>query len=387
MNPAPLRIAYVGSFSTPPSDAASARVYGIGRALRQAGHKVIFIGREQGAAPGHHDGFEFHPRARRGRAWSLASEVMGGDYLARLRSLARPPDLVIFYGGFIPMALRLLRHCRSRGIAVAADVVECYDPSHVPMGSIGPFRWNADLTFAWFTPKLGHVICISRWLNQYYQSRGCRTVQVPPMLDVAAVPFLPVSGSPGMRLGYAGSPGRKDWLGNVLAGLADLRREGIPASIRLVGVSPAAAAESLAWCGQPPMDLADVAEFTPKVTADKVPALLSECDFLPLLRPPQRYAQAGFPTKLTEAMACGLPVIANLTSNLDDYLVEGSNAFLARDHGKAAFVEAARRAWAARDRWPAMRQAARATAAAGFDYRVHAAALDTFVRAAATPSP
>lgn len=318
---------------------------------------------------------------------AFTAEIFGGDYLARLRSLNTRPDLVIFYGGFLPMAMRVARYCRRHGISLAADVVECYEHSHLPLGSLGPFRWNADLKFFWFTPKLGHVICISRWLSQYYQSRGCRTVQVPPMLDVSAVPFLPVSGSPGMRLGYAGSPGRKDLLGNVLAGLRDLRREGIPATIRLVGVSPAAAAESLAWCGQPPMDLAAIAEFIPKVTVDKVPALLSECDFLPLLRPPQRYAQAGFPTKLTEAMACGLPVIANLTSNLDDYLVDGSNAFLARDHGKPAFVEAARRAWAARDRWPVMRQAARATAAAGFDYRAHAAALDAFVHAAATPSP
>lgn len=383
----PLRIAYVGAFSTPPSDAPSARVYGIGRALRLSGHEVAFIGREMGEPAGWHDGFAFRSRPRRSRLVSFLSEVLGGDYLDRLRGLPRPPDLVIFYGGFLPMSLRVARHCRRHGIATAADVVECYEPSHVPLGALGPFRWNADLKFSWFTPALGHVICISRWLDEHYRSRGCRTVQVPPMLDVAAIGFRETSGSAGLRFGYAGNPGKKDLLGNVLAAVAQLRREGIPATVRLIGVSPAAAAENLRWCGQPAMDLDGVAEFTPKVTADKVPALLSECDFLPLLRPPLRYAQAGFPTKLTEAMACGLPVVANLTSNLDDYLVDGTNAFLARDHGKEAFLEAARRAWSARDRWTAMRRAARATAESGFDYRVHAAALDAFVRRAASPSP
>jgi glycosyltransferase involved in cell wall biosynthesis len=381
-----LRIAYVGAFATPPADAASARVYGIGRALRQSGHEVIFIGRESGPDVGHHDGFAFYSRPERGRASSLVSEIFGGDYLERIRRLPEKPDLVIFYGGFFPMCLRLARHCRRHGIAMAADVVECYDPSHLPLGSLGPFRWNADLTFSWFTPRLGHVICISRWLNEYYLSRGCHTVQVPPMLDVASLPFREASGSAGFRFGYAGNPGKKDLLGNVLAGVAQLRAEGIPATVRLIGVSPAAAADNLAWCGHSDVNLAEVAEFTAKVTADKVPELLSDCDFLPLLRPPMRYAQAGFPTKLTEAMASGLPVIGNLTSNLDDYLVDGTNAFLARNHCKEAFVEAARRAWAARDRWSALRRAARTTAEAGFDYRAHVVALDAFVRAAATPS-
>jgi glycosyltransferase involved in cell wall biosynthesis len=315
----------------------------------------------------------------------LVAEVLGTDYLSRLRLLDPRPDLVIFYGGFMPMALRIAAYCRRLGIATAADVVECYDPSHVPLGPFGPFRWSADLSFFWLNPKLSNTICISRWLNGYYRSRGCFTVQVPPMLDVGSIPFRHYSGSSGLRFGYAGNPGRKDWLGNVLAGSVQLRREGIPATVRLIGVSPSAAAANLEWCGNSGVTLSEVAEFTPKVVSSQVPALLSECDFLPLLRPPLRYADAGFPTKVTEAMATGLPVIGNLTSNLDDYLVDGANAFIARNHSTTAFVEAVRRAWAVRDRWPTMRHSARATAEYAFDYRKHAEALDTFVRAVTSP--
>jgi glycosyltransferase involved in cell wall biosynthesis len=385
----PLNIVYLGGFNCPPNDAASARVFGISRALRMAGHSVTMLPRSRvGPGMSEHaeaDGFPYVLRPPGGRIGSLMGEIWGGDYLSRLRALSPRPDLVIFYGGFVPMCLRVLAHCRRHGIAVASDVVECYDPSHLPLGRFGPARWMADAHFHWFTPHTRHVICISRWLNRYYQSRGCHTVQVPPMLDVQAAPARAVSSS--MRFTYAGDPGRKDLLGNVVAGIAELRAAGIPASIRLVGVTPEAVRASLAFCGQTDVPLEGLAEFSPRVTSDKVPALLAECDFLPLLRPPLRYAQAGFPTKVTEAMASGLPVIANLTSNLDDYLRDGVNAFVAADHSKDAFVAAARRAWACRSSWPQMRAQARITAEESFDCRVHVPALDAFVRRAASHSP
>jgi len=388
----PLNIVYLGGFKCPPNDAASARVFGVSRALRLVGHSVTMLPRNR-AEPGGPlrlpvDGFDCHLRPAGGRVGSLIGEIWGGDYLSRLRGLPTRPDLVIFYGGFVPMCLRVLAHCRRHGIAVASDVVECYDPGHLPLGRLGPFRWMAHAHFHWFTPRVGHVICISRWLNRYYQSRGCRTVQVPPMLDVQGVPWTPARPeAAGMRFAYAGHPGRKDLLGNVVAGLAELRSAGIPAVIRLVGVTPDSVRESLRFCGQADVPLDGLAEFSPRVTADKVPALLAECDFLPLLRPPLRYAEAGFPTKVTEAMASGLPVLANLTSNLDDYLRDGVNAFVASDYSKEAFVEAARRAWDARSRWPEMRAAARRTAEEAFDYRVHVPALDAFVRRAANLPP
>jgi glycosyltransferase involved in cell wall biosynthesis len=110
-----------------------------------------------------------------------------------------------------------------------------------------------------------------------------------------------------------------------------------------------------------------------------VPGLLAQCDFMPLLRPNQRYAEAGFPTKVVESLAVGVPVVANLTGDLGEYLLDGENAFVAENWSVEAFVGAARRAWAARDRWSAMRDAARGTAQRSFDYRAHAENLGRFV--------
>jgi glycosyltransferase involved in cell wall biosynthesis len=36
---------------------------------------------------------------------------------------------------------------------------------------------------------------------------------------------------------------------------------------------------------------------------------------------------AGFPTKFTESISCGTPVITNKTSDIEDYLIDGMNGF------------------------------------------------------------
>ena len=53
---------------------------------------------------------------------------------------------------------------------------------------------------------------------------------------------------------------------------------------------------------------------------------LQETDFTVLIRDASlRYAKAGFPTKVVESLMSGTPVICNLSSDLDEYLVDGEN--------------------------------------------------------------
>ena len=42
----------------------------------------------------------------------------------------------------------------------------------------------------------------------------------------------------------------------------------------------------------------------------------------------QRYAKAGFPTKVVESLSRSTPVICNLTSDLKDYLTDGQDALI-----------------------------------------------------------
>ena len=60
----------------------------------------------------------------------------------------------------------------------------------------------------------------------------------------------------------------------------------------------------------------------------EVKGKVADADFTVRLRPNKRYANAGFPTKVGESMACGTPVIANITSDLGKYIIDGKIKYI-----------------------------------------------------------
>lgn len=69
-----------------------------------------------------------------------------------------------------------------------------------------------------------------------------------------------------------------------------------------------------------------------RVPQAEVPGYYKMYNFSVLLRENKRYAQAGFPTKLVESLASGVPVITNITSDIPKYVVDGENGFLLKNN-------------------------------------------------------
>lgn len=56
-------------------------------------------------------------------------------------------------------------------------------------------------------------------------------------------------------------------------------------------------------------------------------SIISKSDYFLFIREPNRVNMAGFPTKFSESMACGTPVITTNTSDLKEYLKNGYNGY------------------------------------------------------------
>ena len=54
-------------------------------------------------------------------------------------------------------------------------------------------------------------------------------------------------------------------------------------------------------------------------------------DFTVLVRTTLPYANAGFPTKFAESLSLGIPVVANLTSDISKYLIDGKSGIVLED--------------------------------------------------------
>jgi glycosyltransferase involved in cell wall biosynthesis len=105
-----------------------------------------------------------------------------------------------------------------------------------------------------------------------------------------------------------------------------------------------------------------------------------ESHFTVLLRPDERYARAGFPTKVVESVAAGVPVITTRTDDASLYIQDGREGILLDSESPRAFASGVRRILALGPAaWSEMGEAARRLAVSSFDYRAHVEPIRRFV--------
>jgi len=96
--------------------------------------------------------------------------------------------------------------------------------------------------------------------------------------------------------------------------------------------------------------------------------------------PEQRYAKAGFPTKFVESLCCSTPVICNLTSDLERYVIDGVNAIVINDINETSLSEKLKELiLLPPDQLNQMKNTARNTAIKEFDYHHYSNALISFI--------
>ncbi|TAL17294.1 glycosyltransferase [bacterium] len=388
-------VAYVGPMPFPWGSAGSRRMYGVASSLAAAGYRVVvghgghepgrieLLHEDSGAVS--HIGLGERPEQLKGRIRNIRHSLVRG-YLTSgaltvrwLDSQSVRPTHVIAYGGFAPYMFRLLGWCRKNSIPLIADVVEWYDPSHRRGGYLNPFYLSAKFAFRFQYARCDGVIAISSFLEDYYSGRGCKVIRVPPTLNVEGlaqrVPRKRGANEP-LTLVYAGSPGKKDLVGNVIKGLLLADPEGRRTRLLAVGPAREQILRLLGESGELPPNVVALG----RLPQPEVAKILEKADFSVLLRPREKYAEAGFPTKFVESLAAGVPVIANITSDLGDYLHDGVEGLVCRDHSPEGFAEALSRAMALSAReLDEMSAAARKRAEDSFDFRNFAKPLAAFL--------
>lgn len=385
------RVAYVGPVAIPGGGAAARRMLGIAAALRDGGFEVLFgsgqLPRDANSEAAEWEGFPVSSIGER-TAEDLPAVLkhlvywrMGIRTRNWLDSLDRPPAAVILYAGYTPYLLRLLPWCSKRSIPLIFDAVEWYEPAHAPGGRFGPYRWNIEVAMRLLAVRAGNVLAISSYLQEYFSRRDCRTIRVPPTLDVRRTKALmPMKVDKGLTVAYAGSPGKKDRIDVVAEAVLRLGAEGEKIRLAVAGV-PAdnlLALPSLKRRGL--RVLPDCIRCAGQLGHDEVSTFVGAADFTVLFRPRRRYAEAGFPTKVVESLAAGTPVICNISSDLGMYLTDGREALLSEDPELPAVISVLRRALAlSATELHAMRVSARLRAEDSFDFRHYGNALSSFV--------
>lgn len=384
--------AYVVPFPYPWGQAGSRRVDGISRSIAATGRDVVVI-----ATPGpdSRDGAGPHlvvtDTVTGGSVRTIAREALPANPLRRQwahhvsgardaldlidQVSATLPSHIVTYGTLATPLVQVLRWGRSHGVPVLADVVERYSPVQFGTGPLSPGYGLSTAGFQLLAPRVDGVIAISRHLQSHFAARGVPTVRVPPTADLSQIPVGEPAGDT-MRFGYFGSPGRKDLLDVVVESFVRVRRASGRDDLRLIIGGPGTRKVLASRAA----DEFEGVQFLGRVPQQEVSKVLGSLHATVLARPPARYAQAGYPTKVVESLSAGTPVVCNLTSDLNEVIYDGETGWVASGPTVDEMAVALSRAVAAGpEGLREMRQRARAVAEEHFDSGRYVESLGAFL--------
>lgn len=272
----------------------------------------------------------------------------------------------------IPLLLRIMKSAGKNDISLFYDAVEWYSPSQFNKGEKAYQYRKINKLLKKEIDKQFKVISISKYFEEYFSLRGIETVRIPAVLDVQSIAYEKHTPEDITVILYAGSPGKKDYLNEMMEACAQLtQEEREKLEIRLIGIRESELVQNCGVSEKTMSNVWHVVKCMGRRPHDEVLQNLQRAHFTFLIRPDEeRYAKAGFPTKVPESLATGTPVICNLTSDLGMYLRDGKNAIVLASENVEDVVIGLRRAInLSSEEKEKMSVMARKTAEESFDYR------------------
>jgi len=276
------------------------------------------------------------------------------------------------------------RFAKRNDVKLLHDSVEWYSPQQFKFGSLSMQYILKDLYNKRWIDSQFKVIAISKYLEKHFKDKQNKTTRIPVIMDIRNMSCKKQTNLEKLTLLYAGSPGKKDYLKEIIEGIALLEKQIIDKiNFRLIGVDKEQLIELCSVRKESIDRLGSSLTAIGKVLRQEVIRNLEEADFTVLLRSPtQRYAKAGFPTKVVESLATGTPVICNITSDLGDYIHDGENGIIVEDCSAEAFSIAIKKALDLTfEQRKIMYENARRCAEENFDYRLYKETLQEFIKA------
>ncbi len=369
----------------PEGEAGSVRLMMVGKALVAGGYDVIVLCRGKLNESGTIAGINYISlRNMTGNKFVAGFDYMRfpGKIKKYLKKNRESLHGIYIYNAHIEVFEYCKSFCKKYGIRLFHDCVEWYSPENYKGGEKSRTYKTKNRINTEVIDNSFKIIAISKYLEEYFASKSIETMRLPILCDHTERTVPKRENGKTLTLFYGGFPGRKDNIGNILDA-ALLLTEEERSKLRIV------------WVGPTKRDLVEKAEF-PEETINRCSAflnikgkmprtellkLMEEADFALLIRDANlRYAKAGFPSKVVEALANATPMLCNLSSDLDEYLVDGYNAILAKDHTPEALAEALRVAInLSADEKNAMSKNALETAENRFDYRLYVEKISSFI--------
>ncbi|AWV99848.1 glycosyltransferase [Arcticibacterium luteifluviistationis] len=328
-------ILYIGGFELPDKNAAAHRVIANAKAFEKLGFEVVLIGVDKSLKSSStlldtkrvFEGFVSYSISYPKSFLQWLSYLSSIDYVKNSQNLS--PTHIIAYNFPAIGLIRLITYCRRNEIKIIGDCTEWYQGT-------GSFvqrtvkSVDVYLRMKVFNFRLDGLIVISKYLNDFYSLKVKNIINIPPLVDLEQKKWpkgVEVNKKEAIEIIYAGSPGagnkdRIDWLIINLSKL--LGTTNCKVRLSIIGITQ----EEYLKVFKTRRNIENFVKFYGKMEHKEVLKKVNQAHFCLFLREQNRSNNAGFPTKLAEAISCGTPVLANSTSNISQFIQEGKTGFI-----------------------------------------------------------
>lgn len=356
----------------PNGDAGAVRDMAFAKIYQELGYEVFLIGAGRGEKAGIYQ--EVHYYSLYKEAKSLTDHFIKfvsatRNYMQQINSIIDEigtPSMI--HINSIPEGVigNLIKIAERRNIPILHDSTEWYSACEFSRGKLDKAYILKDRLNKIVIKKPIRVIGISSYLTDHFKSRGLKAVRIPVIMDVENT-GTSINTDEKIKLIYAGSPAKKDYLKEIVLGVELLSEENQEKlELHILGatedqIKGLTGLQVLPKC----------VKAYGRVPREKVEEVMLQMDFSVLLRPSEeRYTKAGFPTKSVEAMSHGVAMICNLSSDLGMYLKDGENAVIVDGYDEKAFAQSLERVLLMnRAEIDVLKKNARQLAEDEFDYR------------------
>ncbi len=329
-------IIYIGGFELPDRNAAAQRVLANSSIFRDLGYNVVFVGTSRNVNetgmqnPQFVNGYTcynvFYPK-------SLSDQLKYLTSISLIKSVLKlynDARAVICYNYQAVALWKIKRYCKKQDVKVIGDTTEWYQPK----GSV-IYRTiknlDTNLRMRVIQPKLDGLIATSRFLFDFYKDKNPNLLVLPALVDLNDNKWsveIEEHNDNCVRLVYAGTTGiGKDELAETLNILAKVKRNcNRDFIINIIGLTMDQYRQAF-HVSDIPEEIKDNVKFMGRLSHKQVIREIANSDFYIFIRNVSLVTSAGFPTKFSESISCGTPVITTKTSDLQSYLVEGKNGF------------------------------------------------------------
>ncbi len=350
-----MRFLYLGPFRFPDRDAAASRVLNNARILKDLGHSVTVLsfGGQYRDIDLSSDGY-YCDKIK----YIISHDIDTHSFRERLLRYIYPGsnaweyikneqcqyDTIIAYNTTFQFNWRLLFWAKRKNKKLILDLTEWPEANETLGGKFSPIYWMSEINMKYVQKKFKNYIVISKYLAQYYNSRS-NTLLLPPLINMKdnkwnvyePIYNKEIQEHQGIRIIFAGTPAKKDLLSNLIKAVIITLNRTKKIQLIVVGVSQEQTTQFVKY-----EDIEKYHKnivFIGRIPQCQVPSYYHISNFSAIIRVPNRKNMAGFPTKMTESMAAGCPVLMNATSDLMDYAIDGKNAIIIKDHNVDSIVE------------------------------------------------